>query len=108
MLNRALPQRQSLEKNVQLKPQLKLLCQQLLLHRLLQLLSQLRSQPLHPLKFRRLRQLQHRLLLHNLLQLQHQHQHLRRHIQCLGMNLRLSELQLRLLTTIRYLTAMTM
>ena len=108
MLSQVLPQRQSLEKNVQLRHRLRLLYQQLLLRRLLQLLSQLRSQPLHLLKFRRLRQLQHRLLLHNLLQLQRQHQHPRRHIQCLGMSLRLPELQLRLLNTIRCLTAMTM
>ena len=91
---------------MQLRPQLQLLHQQLLLRQLLQLLNQLCSPLLHLLKFRRLRQLQHRLLLHNLLQLQHQHP--RRHIQCLGMNLRLPELQLRLLTMIRFLTAMTM
>ena len=93
---------------MQLRPQLQLLHQQLLLRQLLQLLNQLCSPLLHLLKFRRLHQLQHQLLLHNLLQLQRQHQHLRRHIQCLGMSLRLPELQLRLLNTIRCLTAMTM
>ena len=99
MLSQVLPQRQSLEKNAQFRLllQLQLLCQQLLLRRLLQLLSQLRSQPLHLLKFKHLRQ-------HRNLQLQR----LNLHIRCLGMNLRLPELQLRLLTTIRCLTAMMM
>ena len=108
MSSQVLLQRQSREKNVQLRRRLLLLYQQLLLHRSLQLLSQLRSQPLYLLKFRRLHRLQQQLLLHNLLQLQRQYQHPRRHIQCLGMNLRLQELQLRLLTTIRCLTAMMM
>ena len=86
---------------MQLRRRLQLLYQQLLLRLLHQLLSQLRSQPLHLLKFKHLRQ-------HRNLQLQRQYQYLRRHIQCLGMNLRLPELQLRLLITIRCLTAMTM
>ena len=103
MSSQVLPQRQSLEKNVQLRRrlQLQLLYQQLLLRRLLQLQHQSRSPLLRPLKFKRLRQ-------HRNLQLQRQYQHPRRHIKCLGMNLRLPELQLRLLTTIRCLTAMTM
>ena len=66
MSSQVLLQRQSHEKNAQLRPQSQL---QLLL-RQFQLLSQLRSPLLHLLKFRRLRQLHHQLLLHNLLQLQ--------------------------------------
>ena len=103
MLSRALPQRQSLEKNVQLRCRLRLphlQFQWLLLRPSLQLLSQLRS-PLLPLfPFSYLRLLQH-------LQLP-LHQRQRRRIQCLGMNLRLAVRLLRLSTTIRYLTAMTM
>ena len=103
MLSRVLPQRQSREKNVQLR--LQLLYQQLLLRLLHRLQRQSRSPLLRQLKFKRLRQ-------HRNLQLQrqyqHQYQHPRRHIQCLGMNRRLPELQLRLPTTIRCLTAMTM
>ena len=105
MLSRALPQRQSLEKNVQLRYRLRLLhlrlqFQWLLLRPSRQLLSQLRS-PLLPLfPFSYLRLLQH-------LQLP-LHQRQRRRIQCLGMNLRLAVRLLRLSTTIRYLTAMTM
>lgn len=107
MSSLALLQRQSLEKNVRLRLQLLLLLlhQQLLLRLLHQLQRQSRSPLLRPLKFKRLRQ-------HRNLQLQRQYQrqyqHPRRHIQCLGMNLRLPELQLRLLTTIRCFTAMTM
>ena len=105
MLSRALPQRQSLERNAQLRCRLRLLHLRLLFQWLLlrpshQLLSQLRSPllPLFPLRFLRL--LQH-------LQLP-LHQRQRCHIRCLGMSLRLAVLPLRLLTTIRYLTAMTM
>lgn len=54
MLSRALLQRQSREKNVQLRPQL--LCQQLLLRLLHQLQRQSRSPLLRQLKFKRLRQ----------------------------------------------------
>ena len=103
MLSQALPQRQSLERNAQLRCRLQLLHPRLQFQRLLlrpshQLLSQLRSPllPLFPLRY---------LLQH--LQLP-SHQRQRRHIQCLGMNLRLAELPLRLLTTIRFLTVMTM
>ena len=103
MSSQVLLQRQSLEKNVRLR--LQLLCQQLLLRLLHQLQRQSRSPLLRQLKFKRLRQ-------HRNLQLQrqyqHQYQHSRRHIQCLGMNLRLQELQLRLPTMIRCLTAMRM
>lgn len=107
MSSQVLLQRQSREKNAQLRwrLQIQLLCQQLLL-RLHRFLRQLRSPLLHLLKFRCLHQLQLQLLSH--LRLQRQRQHPRRHIQCPGMNLRLPELQLRLLTTIRCLTAMTM
>ena len=103
MLSRALPQRQSLEKNVQLRRRLRLLhlqFQWLLLRPSLQLLSQLRSPllPLFPLRYQRLHQ-------HLQLPL---HQRQRRHIRCLGMSLRLAVRLLRLSTTIRYLTAMTM
>ena len=121
MLSRALPQRQSLEKNVQLRRRLRLLPQLLLRfqlqHRLQllhprlqfqwlllrpshQLLSQLRSPvlPLFPLGY---------LCLLQRLQLP-MYQRQRRHIRCLGMSLRLAVRLLRLSTTIRYLTAMTM
>ena len=105
MLSQALPQRQSLEKNVQLRCRLRLLhpslqFQWLLLRLSHQLLSQLCSPllPLFPLRYLRL--LQH-------LQLP-LHQRQRRHIRCLGMSLRLTVRLLRLSTTIRYLTAMTM
>ena len=105
MLSQALPQRQSLEKNVQLRCRLQLLhprlqFQWLLLRPSHQLLSQLRSPFLQLFPLRYLRLLQR-------LQLP-LHQRQRCRIQCLGMNLRLAELPLRLLTTIRFLTVMTM
>ena len=105
MLSQALLQRQSLEKNVQLRCRLqplhpRLQFQWLLLRPSHQLLSQLRSPllPLFPLRYLRLLQY---------LQLP-LHQRQRCHIRCLGMSLRLAVRLLRLSTTIRYLTAMTM
>ena len=56
MLSRALLQRQSREKNAQLRPRSQLLCQQLLLRLLHQLQRQSRSPLLRQLKFKRLRQ----------------------------------------------------
>ena len=105
MLSRASLQRQSREKNAQLRCRLQLLhlrlqFQWLLLHPSHQLLSQLRSLllSLFPLRYLRLHQ-------HLQLPL---HQRQIRRIQCRGMNLRQAELPLRLLTTIKFLTVITM
>ena len=101
MLSRALLQRQSREKNVQLRRRLQLLHPRLQFQRLLLRLS---HQLLPQLLLRLQLQLQHRLPLHLRLPLLL----LSRRIRCLGMSLRLAVRLRRLSTTIRYLTAMTM
>ena len=101
MLSRASLQRQSREKNVQLRRRLQLLHPRLQFQRLLLRLS---HQLLPQLLLRLQLQLQHRLPLHLRLPLLL----LSCRIQCLGMSLRLAVRLLRLSNTIRYLTAMTM